>query len=152
MAKRKKKRSKTQPSKLFNAEYVTGAIAALIVLALSIYYCHDLFPSDSHNSLARFLLYGFLIAIAGISAFWYCAGSKNFPYYRYLVVGVFVGIGIYYIVSVSSVWYFGGDAGHYIVLAKSLATFQGFTVLNYIDAIPENLYGFGLPLLLVPVY
>lgn len=66
--------------------------------------------------------------------------------------GVISLLGIYYLLSVSGAWYFGGDAGHYVTLTKSLATFRGFKDIHIIDGGPHTLYGFGLPLLLVPVY
>lgn len=155
MAKRKNKKSRAQtaiPPSGINTEYFAGGIASFIIVVIACYGCRNLFPAGSHQTLARLVFYGFLIFLAAISAFWYCVGSKKFKYYRHLVIGAFAGIGIYYLMSVSSAWYFGGDAGHYLVLAKSLATFQGYKNLHLIDAIPETTYGFGLPIILVPVY
>jgi len=155
MAKRKKKKPLAQPPiplSGINTEYLIGGIASFIVVVIACYHCYNLFPADSHQGLARLVLYGFLIFLAALSAFRYCVNSKKFKYYRHLVIGAFAGIGIYYLMSVSSAWYFGGDAGHYLVLTKSLATFQGYKNLHLIDVIPEPMYGFSLPIILVPVY
>ncbi|KPK88840.1 hypothetical protein AMJ80_10575 [bacterium SM23_31] len=152
MAKSKKKKPQAQPAKSVDTGYLTGGIAFFIIAVIAFYNCRSLFTATSQQNSARLVIYGFLIFLAALTAFRYCLSSDKFKYYRHLVIGTFAGIGIYYIMSVSSAWYFGGDAGHYLVLTKSLATFQGYKNLHMIDPVLETGYGFGLPITLVPVY
>jgi len=152
MAKKSKKTKKQQQSSgIPNAEYYAGLAAVFIVVLLSVFLIKDSFPSNSYFRGVRFILSGLLVAIAAVSAFWYCIKSREFKYRRYLAAAAVACCGIVYLMTVSTGWFFGGDSGHYLGLARSLAHFQGFVEFHHVEPVVHTLYGFGLPLLLVPV-
>lgn len=133
-------------------EFNLGIVCVLFTLGIAYYFLQGLYDVNTqYRGIRIFLTLGILASVAH-SAFWYCNKSNNFKYSKYVPIAVIFVIGIFYAYTNTGNWYLGGDSGLYLNLAKSLATFQGYqSVWNPIIK-PHTLYGFGLPIILVPSY
>ena len=131
---------------------VSGICSVSILFITIIYYWKDIFPEQSPLQLIRFFVYGIVAVCFMYAAFMYCAFPDSTAKNKKFIVSTIAAVGVFYLLVVNTEWFFGGDSGMYIVLTKSLATFKGFVDLNELAHSPHTLYGFGLPLLLVPAY
>ena len=153
IGKSRKKHSVQKKNNHTSLPSVWSGICSGSLILITIFYCwQDLFPEQSPLQIVRLAVYSIFAVCFIYAAFMHCTFPESKPHYKQLKIIVFLTVGVYYILAVNTEWFFGGDAGMYIVLTKSLATFQGFVELNEFSMRPHTLYGFGLPILLVPAY
>jgi hypothetical protein len=157
MAKKANSHKKNRPGRKdkyisFSPSLISGICSVSILFITFIYYWKDIFPEQSPLQLIRFFVYGILAVCFMYAAFMYCAFPDATAKNKQLLISTITAVGVFYMIVVNTEWFFGGDSGMYIVLTKSLATFNGYVDLNELAYKPHTQYGFGLPMLLVPAY
>ena len=149
---RSRKKKSADSITIYTINKYLGLLASLILVLIVLYNYSSLFRLETGESILRIFIYCIIVSCAVICAYWLVSERQDNKHSRTIVFCIFSSIAAYLLMSISNTWYFGGDAGHYLVLTKSLATFQGFQQINYIQNVNESLYGFTLPIILVPFY